>query len=81
MAIEEDVLRRMRYLQGLVVTIYEHLLWRLVSWSYIGGKLFPINDNSDDLVRFIPKCVGEFAEILGVMDWQTPEEQCSMTGK
>lgn len=67
-AVEHDVLGRMWDLGRLVVVVDQDFFRRLIRWSDVGRECWPVDDNANDLVRFVPKGVGELTEILGVLD-------------
>lgn len=82
MAVEEDVLWRVRDLRALVVVVDENLFWCFVCEGNVGSEQWPVHDYADDLVGSAEvECVRELAEFFGVVDRQTPEEQGTVRGE
>ena len=81
MPIKEDILRRMGYLRGLIVVVYQNFLGRFIRGCHIRCEKWSIHDYTDDLVWFVSEGMGEFAKVLRVMDGKTAEEEGAVAGE
>lgn len=80
-AVEEDVFGCVRHLWRLIVVVNQDLLRRFVGRCNVGRQKRAVDNNADDLMRLVSKCMSELAELICIVNGQAAEEERAVSRK